>query len=110
MDGFFVRRLSFRRALRGLEKSKAVVGNVDLVFVRQAAGLAHPAAIEVGAVGAAQIDQPEFLLALRMDHGVAARNAITWQGQRAAASRSEHASATNDRLLSAGRFQPGGDW
>ncbi|MFO1501264.1 MAG: hypothetical protein U1G07_23220 [Verrucomicrobiota bacterium] len=45
----------------------------------QASGLINSPPAEIGSVAAAQIDEQEFLLTLRMDGRVAARNPIIHQ-------------------------------
>ena len=98
--------LPLGRALVEAE-SVGVVGDFDDVLVIQPAGLAHAPAIQIGAVAAAQIDQPELALPLGVDHRVTARDFVVGQDHVVGRRSAEGTGAADGRLRAEGRFQPG---
>src|SRR5437773_9318342 len=69
--------------------------------------MADASIIEIGAIGATEVNQPKFVLALRMHHCVAARYFIVTHNDLASSGASQTATAANRYSLGVRRFQPG---
>src|SRR5258708_36675769 len=82
------------------------MGDLDLILVRQPAGPPDTAAIEVGSVGAAQVDQPILLLSLRMHHRMPARNLVARQNETAVRGAAEETRPANRGRVPTARFKP----
>src|SRR5512139_2245229 len=76
------------------------------VLVGEAAGLGDTTSVEVGSVAAAQVDQPELVLVLGVDHGMAARYPLVGQNDVVALGSADIAGALDRGPPTRSIFQP----
>jgi hypothetical protein len=90
------------RAVEG----EAEAGHFNSVAVGEAAGLGDAAPVQVGAIGATQVDEPDFGLVLDLDESVLARDFGVRQDHLAGRRASQETTALDVDPLTARRFQP----
>ncbi len=91
----------------GVAEGKVKRAEAEPVVVAQAHRLADAAVVDVGAVAATEVHQPELALALRMDGRVAAGDALIGKHDFAARDAAEGKVAGHRHAAAVGFFEPG---
>src|ERR1039458_9119716 len=98
--------LSDCKKSRANEARSRAFGHFNSVAVGEAAGLGDAAPVQVGAIGATQVDEPDFGLVLDLDESVLARDFGVRQDHLAGRRASQETTALDVDPLTARRFQP----